>query len=182
MRLVFIRHAAVTFGPDMPSRDWHLSPAGRATAEALAVNEVWQTINVVYASSEPKAISTAQRIAAPSGLPLFIEPDLREVERPWVGEGSYRTVAERFLRGESIDGWEDAAAVERRVSMALERIAGIGPAAIVSHGLALTLILALVLGLTDEQAVAMWSDLRFPDVGVMDWPGGPFDGWSGSNG
>jgi broad specificity phosphatase PhoE len=176
--LVLVRHAAVTVRSDVPSRDWHVSPEGRAAADALASNAIWKTVDVVYASTEPKAIGTAQRIAAPNGHPVRIEHELHEVERPWVGEGAYRATAERYLRGEVIEGWEHYATVQQRVTAEVGRIADGGPAAIVSHGLALTLLLAKVLGIDAEEATAMWSELRFPDAGLLDWPSGPFEGWS----
>lgn len=168
MRLYLVRHAAVTVRPALPSSQWHLSPEGRAAAEALAENEEWSSIAVVYSSPEPKAIATAQRIASRHGLRLQIERDLREIERPWAGEG-YQEQVKRYLGNEVIESWEPYGAALARVRSCVDAIASNGEdAAIVSHGLALTLYVADLLGLEGGSAFELWSKLSFPDVAVVE--------------
>lgn len=171
MRLYLVRHAAPAVGgPESPAVHWHLSPEGRAAADALAGAPYWSELSVLYTSPEPKALGTAQRIAARHGLPIRVERDLREVEgRSWANEG-YEDLARRYLAGEDV-GWEAKAAVLTRVRSCIDRIVKRGEgsdAAVVSHGLALTVLLADRLALDGSAAHELWSRMRLPDVAVLD--------------
>ena len=111
-----VRHSGVTVRPERPGAEWHLSLQGRAAAEALADEQHWADLPAIHTSPEPKASSTAQRIAAPHGLPIRIERDLREVEgRRWV-ESGYEELVRRYLAGEAVGSWEAEQEVQRRVS------------------------------------------------------------------
>ncbi len=169
MRLYLVRHAAVTIRPDRPSRDWHLSPQGRAAALTLAREAYWADVSVIYTSTEPKAIATGQRVAAANGLPLRIRRDLREVERLW-SEGDYAELARRYLRGETLPGWEPPGLVRTRMRASVDGIVGRNPgdAAAVSHGLAIALYVSELLALDSDAAVDLWARLRFPDVALID--------------
>jgi broad specificity phosphatase PhoE len=170
VRLYLVRHAAVAVREDRPSSQWYLSAEGRAAAEALGGEPYWAEAHSLHCSSEPKAAGTAQRIAAPHGLPVYIEPDMREVERPWVSEG-YRDLVRRYLAGEAVAGWEwRAAALERARRCVAKVIAGAGgrDAAIVSHGMLLTLYLSDLLDLDSHAAYDQWDQIGFPDVAVVE--------------
>ncbi|MEX1253271.1 MAG: histidine phosphatase family protein [Dehalococcoidia bacterium] len=170
MRLYLVRHAAVAVREDRPSSQWYLSEEGRAAAEALAAEPYWAEVHALHCSSEPKATGTAQRIAARHGLPVYIEPDLREVERPWAGEG-YRDLVRRYLAGEAVAGWEARAAALERVRRCVARInegAGGRDTAIVSHGLLLTLYLSDLLDLDSAAAYGQWEQIGFPDVALVE--------------
>jgi broad specificity phosphatase PhoE len=171
MKLYLIRHAAVTVREDVPSAQWHLSPEGRRAAETLAGEPYWKDLHGMYSSAEPKAIATAQRVAAAHGVPLFIEPDLGEVDRPWAGWGGYRELVRRYLGGEALDGWEprEAALVRARRSIAgvVERSRG-HDAAIASHGMLLTLYLSDLLGLDGAATHEQWTEIAFPDVAIVE--------------
>ena len=168
MRLYLVRHAAVTVRADRPSAHWRLSPEGRAAIELLAEEPYWQSLAIVYTSPEPKAVATAQRIAAPHGLAIRIERDLREVERPWAGEG-YAELAQRYLAGDGINGWEPNDEALARVRACVDGIVARGEdAAAVSHGLALTLYLSDLLDLDAGGSYALWRSMHFPDVAIVD--------------
>lgn len=179
MRLYLLRHAAPLVRDGQPSAQWHLSPEGRAAADRLADDDCWHGVTALYASPEPKAIGTAQRIAARHGLPLRIAPDLREVERPWVEDG-YPDLVRRYLAGETLDGWEPRSAALGRVRGVATRAGeSARPVALVSHGLLLTLYVSELLGIGSDEAYAIWSAMRFPDLAVVDtearrveWPFG----------
>jgi len=170
VRLYLVRHAAVTVKPGVPSSDWHLSAEGRAAAGQLAEEAFWSGVRGLHVSPEPKAIGTAERIAARHDLPVRIEPALREVARRWA-EGDYSDVVRRYLAGETLDGWEPRdetlARVRSCIGRIVERHAG-AEVAVVSHGLALTLYVSDLLGLDGEVAYELWSGIRFPDVAVVD--------------
>ncbi len=170
MQLYLVRHAAVVVRPDQPSEQRHLSPDGRAAAEALASEAGWTTLARLYTSSEPKAIATAQRIATRNGLPITIEPALGEIERPWTG-GDYRELARRYLLGEPVEGWEPHDAATDRIRASVEAItsahgeAGLG---VVSHGLILALYLAQLLELDGPATADFWDGISFPDYAIVD--------------
>jgi broad specificity phosphatase PhoE len=167
--LHLVRHAAVTVRPEIDGPLWHLSPEGRAGADALAGEPFWQDVERLLASSEPKAYGTGQRIAAKHGLPLRIEHDLREVsDRAWVA-GGYEELVRRYFAGENV-GWEPRDAALARVRACIEAIASTadGDVAVVAHGLVLTLYLSDLLGLDSPAAFELWSRIRFPDVCTLE--------------
>lgn len=156
-RVYLIRHAHTEPRPDIPSPEWGLTDEGRAAARALALRDDWLDVALVAASPEPKARATAEPIAEAAALDLRLEPDLREAGRPWV-DGDYVAAARRYLSGEELPGWEPAADVRERMERAvrtLAREAG-DSLAVVSHGLALTLLLDLT---ADE-----WESMPFGEV------------------
>jgi len=168
MRIYLVRHAAVTVRPGQPIAQWHLSPEGRDAALALGDEQYWSNLSVVHTSPEPKAVATAQRIAAPHGLEIRIDADLREVERPWV-EGGYDEAARRYLAGEPLAGWEPRNDALARVRGAIERIGSRNEdAAAVSHGLVLTLYVSDLLDLDADGTFNLWRSIRFPDVAIVD--------------
>ena len=150
--------------------EWRLGPEGQIAALALAG---WLHLPdppmLVVTSPEPKAAETAAPIAERLRAPLVLDERLREVERPWVGEG-YRLAARGYLRGEDPEGWEDRAAVVRRVGLAVANarahVDG-APVAVVGHGLSLALHVAdnLPSGFLAGQ---FWSRLSFPDAWLLD--------------
>ena len=170
MKLYLVRHAAATVRPELPSTQWHLSPEGRAAADALAEESFWPAVRGIDMSAEPKAAATAQRIAARHGLPICVEPELREVERPWT-EGDYAHFAYSYLAGGAVDGWEARAQALTRMQRSIDRIVAQRDGrdfVIVSHGLALTLYLSHVLALDIVTAWELWSEMRFPDLAILD--------------
>lgn len=171
MRLYLVRHAAVTVRPGSAPRHWGLSPEGRAAAQTLAGAPHWAGLAAVYSSPEPKAAGTAQRLAAPHGLPIRIEAGLREVSRPAVLYDDYPAIVRRFLAGERLDGWEGREEAQGRVAAAIDALvarSGDEDVAAVSHGLVLTLYLARLLGLEESASFDIWSALRHPDVAMIE--------------
>jgi len=170
VRLYLVRHAEVTVRPDRPGHEWHLSPGGRAAAEALGGAPYWAGVRGLHTSCEPKAEATAQRIASANGLQVRIEHDLREVEgRGWSED--YREQARRYLAGEAVESWEPRDDALARVRACIDRIVQrhadleVG---IVAHGLVLALYLTELLELDGNASYKLWSDMRFPDVAVVD--------------
>jgi broad specificity phosphatase PhoE len=170
MQLYLVRHAAVTLRENRPSAEWHLSPEGRAAADALAGDRSWVDLRSLYASTEPKAIATAQRIACRYDLPVYIEHDLREVERPWAGDG-YRELVRRYFAGETVGGWERRDAALARIQRCVADVVGAAAdqnVGIVSHGLVLTLFLSDLLAIDGDAAYEQWAAIAFPDVAVVE--------------
>ena len=161
MRLYLVRHAAVVLDVDRPAPEWRLTEAGREAAAELARSRSWDGVVLVATSPEPKARDTATPIAAAVGIPLRVEPGLREVERgsqPVLEREEYVALVERYLRGEPVEGWEPAAEASARFTAAVEGLLAeaTGDVVAVTHGL----VIALYLGLDR----AAWANLALPDV------------------
>jgi broad specificity phosphatase PhoE len=147
--VILVRHAMPEIVRDVPPDEWHLGAAGRAAARELA-DRLPHGPRVV-SSDEPKARETAEEIAAVCGGSVTVDARLREAARPTAWDPDYRTNARRYLAGEALAGWEDHAAVARRVAEAAQN-ADIA----VTHGLAITLLLG--------ESISFWEQLRFPDA------------------
>lgn len=170
-RLYLVRHASPTVRPEVPGAAWHLSPEGRAAADTLAKEPHWAGMTVIHTSSEPKAVGTAQRIAAQHSLSIRIDDALHEVGgRTWAGEG-YAEQARRYLAGDLLKGWEPAGTALVRVRDCIDDILARHEGtevALVSHGLVLTLYLADLLGMDAGASYSVWSGIRLPDLAIID--------------
>jgi broad specificity phosphatase PhoE len=137
--------------------DIPLDETGEAQAEHAARRLVTLRPDVIYSSDLTRAASTAAPLSRLTGLPVKLDKDLRERSGgSWEGLTD-KEIAERFPAERATwnppDG-EPTAAVADRVGGALWRVAGTladgGLAVVVSHGAALRLGMARVLGLTEE--------------------------------
>jgi probable phosphoglycerate mutase len=134
-----------------------LSERGRAQAEAVAERFTGLEVAAVYASPIRRARETAQAIAGPVGLPVFTEPDLREIALGALEhEGDLRqqlaalaTIAMRDGSWNSIPGTEPSDAVRGRMLDALDRIAAEHPGGrivVVSHAGAINAAIGAIAG------------------------------------
>jgi broad specificity phosphatase PhoE len=146
--LILVRHAMPEIVRELPPHEWHLGTAGRAAARALAAR-LPRDARVV-SSDEPKARETAEEIVAARGGTLTTDERLREAVRPTAWDQDYRAGARRYLAGEALAGWEPQAEVAARMSAAARGDV------VVTHGLALTLLVG--------ESVSFWEELRFPDA------------------
>ena len=83
--LVFVRHALPCIDPSLPARAWRLSEEGRQRSRILAGRLSKFQPAAVYSSVEPKAVETAEIVAAECRQPVVIVPDLHEHDRRNVG-------------------------------------------------------------------------------------------------
>jgi broad specificity phosphatase PhoE len=168
--LTYVRHAMPTVEDGVDPADWHLADATRDHVRAWADRlEVGERIGALVASTEPKAIETAEAIADRWSAAVATDARLREATRPWIGTG-YRALAHRYLRGEPLDAWEPHEAVAARVAAAVadaHAAASGEPVVIVGHGLALSIHLGDRLG-ADFDPETFWSRLAFPDAWALD--------------
>jgi broad specificity phosphatase PhoE len=163
-RILLLRHGE-TAAPDLfhgSESDIGLGPRGRA--QAVAAGESLQVFQpaAVYCSGMRRAVETAEPIAAACGLPLLIEPELRERRMgPLSGfprvEGMpiYEEAKSRWMAGEvdfTHPGGESFAGIRERVVPAVEAIAERhrgSTVVIVGHGVANRVIMtSLVEGLS----------------------------------
>jgi len=145
--VILVRHALPEVVPGVPPAEWELGPAGRAAARDLAARLDGA---LVVSSDEPKALQTAEEIAAHLGAELIVDHRLAEAQRPGEWDPGYRGRAARYVGGEAVDGWEPRAEVLARISAAARGDI------VVTHGLALTLFVG--------RGPEFWAALRFPDA------------------
>ena len=170
LRLLTVRHGETDSARERRfagSRDVALNPRGRRQCEAVARALAGAHAAVVYASPLGRARESAELIAAPSGLPVRVEPAFREMAfGEW--EGLTRAeVAERYPR--ELAGWAEAPhliqppggerldEVAARVSAGLSALAdaqGGQTVVLVSHAIVVRLIVLEALGLGPDR---LWS-------------------------
>jgi broad specificity phosphatase PhoE len=165
--LYLIRHGRTAWNNDDRLQGWADEPldaVGRAQAAALAAWLQAITFDAIYSSPLRRARATAETLAQPHSLPLTLDDRLRERN---VGEWTGLTLDEaraqapgRFdadWRQEGAPGGEAQATLTARVAAAFEDILAAHPAgtvAVVSHGGALSAVLAHFLGIPPSRAIS----------------------------
>jgi broad specificity phosphatase PhoE len=137
----------------------------------LAELPLWQEVQIICTSVEPKALQTAQIVAARHDLPIEPHFDLRELRRPGDRVADYESAVRQALENPtmSVNGWEPAGEAQTRIMTAVERLLMLHEGemlAVVSHGLVLTLYLAY---LTDSApTLDLWHSLPFASAVQVD--------------
>lgn len=165
-RVVVLRHGQTEWnveGRYQGHLESSLTPAGLAQAEALARRAVGQGLEVVYASDLRRARQTAEVIAGALGLPVHLEPGLRE-RHLGIFQGLLKSETKaqhpeeyrRFKAGgadHAVPGGESARQCQQRVLATLGRMvarhAG-GRLLVVSHGGVLGALFRHTLGIPLE--------------------------------
>ncbi|HEU5159248.1 MAG TPA: histidine phosphatase family protein [Streptosporangiaceae bacterium] len=142
---------------DVPLDDEGVAQSARAAARLAALQPT-----AILSSPLQRAARTADALAGITGLPVSMDPDL--IERgggEWEGLTNSEIKArypDEYSRWEA-PGGETSAEVAKRVGTALERAVGRmpddGPLVVVSHGAAIRLGLANLLGFPEE----LWERL-----------------------
>jgi len=137
--ILLARHGETDWNRDGRWQGWAdppLNETGREQARALAQELRATPFDAAYASDLRRASETAEIVAAPHGVPVMLDPDLREID---IGSWSGLTraeIAERFPDGRRPDG-ETHAQQAARVRAAVVRIAREHPGGrvlVVGHG------------------------------------------------
>ena len=144
MSIVLVRHgetllnAARTLQP----ADTPLGPRGLVQAEAAARRlGASGGVRAVISSDLPRALQTARTIAAACGLPVAVEPLLRERDFGDLRGQPYDSLGfDPLAMIEAPPGGESAAVFRERVALAFARIVALratldGDLAVVTHGL-----------------------------------------------
>jgi 2,3-bisphosphoglycerate-dependent phosphoglycerate mutase len=146
--LLLVRHGETDWNRDQRFQghaDPPLNERGREQARTIAEELARERLDAVYASDLARARETAEIVAARLGVPVTVEPALREID---VGEWQGLTWAEiderdpqaRRRWDEQGHGWERGESYEQlteRVVAALRRIAADHPGErvlVVGHG------------------------------------------------
>jgi broad specificity phosphatase PhoE len=137
--LLLARHGETDWNREGRWQGWAdppLNDTGRAQARLLAEQLRETPFDAVYSSDLERARETAEILAAPHGVPVVLDRDLREID---VGSWSGLTreeIAERFPDGSRPDG-ETHEQQAARVRAAVTRIAREHPGGrvlVVGHG------------------------------------------------
>jgi broad specificity phosphatase PhoE len=137
--LLLARHGETDWNREGRWQGWAdppLNDTGRAQARTLAEQLRATPFDAVYSSDLRRALETAEILAAPHGVPVGVDRDLREID---VGSWSGLTraeIAERFPDGQRPDG-ETHEQQAVRVRRAVTRIARDHPGGrilVVGHG------------------------------------------------
>ena len=169
-QIVLVRHALSVADPDVDSTRWGLADGAAGEAAQLARCLPDDTARI-WTSAERKAVDTARAIADVLGAEVAIDERFGEVVRPWTAD-DYASLAQRYLAGEAIDGWESADAVRERFRAAVDDIIEDGPAVIVNHGLAMSLYVA---SMANVDVTAFWTSLTFPDAWMLERANGALE-------
>jgi probable phosphoglycerate mutase len=150
MTLLLIRHGetALNASRTLQPAATPLGPRGLAQADALARRVATMGIAAILSSDLPRALQTAQAIAAATGLPIRTSELLQERNFGDLRGLPYDGLAfDPLTMEEAPPGGESSAAFGARVRAALaaaldaQRAAG-GPLAVVTHGLVIGRLLA----------------------------------------
>lgn len=168
-RLVLVRHSAPEMLVGVPAREWHLSAEGRRRCGPLSERLARYQPSVLASSVEPKAVETAELVAARFGLPVTRAEGLHEHERDRVTSLDQATfqaqIAAFFAHPEELVlGKETASQALARFRAGLERVLRAHPdgdALVVAHGTVMTLYVAEALGI---EPYPFWRRLAMPDV------------------
>jgi broad specificity phosphatase PhoE len=137
--ILLARHGETDWNREGRWQGWAdppLNETGREQARALAQELRATPFDAAYASDLRRASETAEIVAAPHGVPVVLDPDLREID---IGSWSGLTraeIAERFPDGRRPDG-ETHAQQAARVRAAVVGIARAHPGGrvlVVGHG------------------------------------------------
>ena len=150
MTILLIRHGetALNVARILQPADTPLSVRGIAQAEALARRLAGLGVRAILSSDQPRALRTAQAIAATTGAPIEATPLLQERNFGELRGQAYDGMAFNPLTlVEAPPGGESLAAFHERVAAAfalvLARQAAIGATlAVVTHGLVIGALLA----------------------------------------
>lgn len=171
--LILVKHSLPEIQENLPAKEWHLSDEGRTRVGALAERLIVYEPDVIFSSVEPKAIETAEIVAASLGMQFEVVEGLHEHDRtttPYLSRGDFeRLINEFFARpDELILGSETASEAHTRFAKAVDSILRSHQnqtIVIVSHGTVISLFVSRLTGVAD---MSLWSALGLPSFVVID--------------
>ena len=166
-KLILVRHTATAQQPDVPAREWALSPSGQADATRLAELLATYAPSTIIASDELKAQQTARPLADRLGLPLTVMAGLHGHERRsvgYLGNVAFQATMARFFAEPDtlVFGEETAYQALTRFSQAIGDALALHPGgdiALFTHGTVLSLFVAAH---SDTDPMTFWRTLHLP--------------------
>jgi broad specificity phosphatase PhoE len=167
--LYLVRHSESAVDPSRRPEDWALTERGQDRARRLAASREWRQMAAVGTSEEPKALATAELIAAQWKRPLVPDARFGEVTRPFADSSKeFEEAVSEYLKGRALPEWERISDAANRFQAALAdlRSRHSGDVAVVSHGTIMAVYLSRTLGI--RFSGREWSKIAMPDVCVVD--------------
>ncbi len=161
MSIILVRHGETELNVSrtLQPADTPLSARGHAQAQALARRLAAHGIAGIVSSDLPRALSTAQAIAAATGLPIETTPLLQERNFGELRGRSYDSIGfdPLTLQG-APPGGESVETFSRRVAQAFAHVVRLraalrGDLAVVTHGLAIRTMLNTLVRLPSGAAL-----------------------------
>ncbi|MFW9965992.1 MAG: histidine phosphatase family protein [Candidatus Thorarchaeota archaeon] len=170
--LHLMRHAETAIDHSVPVHEWQLTEEGLRHVENLASMGIFDSIDSIISSTEPKALQTAMPFADRLGIGVERYPELRELDRGKGGllsNAEYLHSVEGLLnRHHAVPGWEFRDTAMARFQTGLRKImdkGGFKEALLISHGIVLSMHFASLLGF--EEVFSRWQRLRFCAWGTI---------------
>ena len=172
---MLVRHSQPEIEPDRPASSWRLGDVGRRRSELLAARLRDFSPAVVWSSREPKAVETAEIVAAALGVPVRTADGLEEHHRDGVPyfptPEEFESAVGRLFESpdELVLGTETADQALRRFTAAIDPIIEAGNAdnIVVTHGTVMAFYAASVAGV---EPMDLWRSLDTPSFVVLGLP------------
>lgn len=170
MKLYLIRHAETQQDSQTASTQWHLTPKGERQAQALAKHPLWNDVDCIILSGEPKTRLTIEQVIAERNLPTWVEGRFNELRRGGWVEDYTSQVAQAFAQPHLAAGeWESASAALGRfldgITLLRKRFVNEN-LALVGHGLIFSLYRSYLLRQPTAE-LEEWQQLSFAAVAVV---------------
>ena len=171
--LLLVKHSLPEVQDDLPARAWRLSEEGRMRAARLAEKLRPFQVEIIFSSKEPKAVETAQIVAADFQVPLHLAEGLHEHERdsvPLLSRPEFeQSIRALFERPDAlVFGSETANHAQARFSRAVQLLLTQYEShtiAIVTHGTVISLFVSRLVGCS---GYSFWKELGLLSFVVLD--------------
>ncbi len=162
--------------PGVPASRWRLSETGRQRCLLLAKRLASYRPQALVASAEPKAVETAQLVAAQLGIAVEVGAGLHEHDRQdvgWLPAAAFEAAVVALFAHPDVlvMGSETATQARARFARAVEAVLQrhtAGNVVIVAHGTVIALFVAAVAGI---EPFPLWQRLGLPSFVVLALPG-----------
>ena len=174
-KIIFLRHAKTKVDNTLPIADWFLTDDGVEHAKEVSGDSVFNDVDLMFASTERKAVDTAKPIAERLNKEIIQVENLGEIKRP----NAEKITLEEYKRLKSVvfsnfdkseGGWETANRALSRFSEAVEDIDKKYEnkvILIVAHGTVMSLYFAKIQGKMNE-LFSRWKSLGFCEWGIIE--------------
>lgn len=190
-RLILVKHSLPEIVDGVRAREWRLSAEGRRRCDPLAdALAIYAPSGAIISSDEPKAIETAERVAARLGLPHGVDAGLAEHRRgakKLLDEAEWQAaIARLFARPDRLEYGDETGDQARlrfesaiRRALAARASGAAGACVCVAHGTVISLFTAAFAG---ADGYTLWRQLSLPSFVVLLllenklealWPGAP---------
>lgn len=173
MKLYLVRHSKTIFQPEIPNEQWVLSDDGIRLAQEFAELPEMRELDIVYSSSQTKALQIAIEITRRHRHVMRVNHGLTELTSITAGfiddyDGTvhalYAREIDRINGGESID--EGRVRFNATIDQIVAENKDLGRIGIVAHGNILSIFTAQF---EQRDEYAIHQAIRMPDLAMLDW-------------